>query len=150
MGSIATIHAKPAFLGARRLPILNQNHQLLPYHDLRRPSTSMSFRRSFSKPFKKLKGKLRGGSSERDGRSGSEDSRRGSEDSRKGRKADIKGGVIGQRNPYLHSEVSVEGAAGGGPSGEGSGVNRKKVALIDTDPHTSTPSILHIGKPDGM
>ena len=110
----------------------------------------MSFRRSFSKPFKKLKGKLRGGSSERDGRSGSEDSRRGSEDSKKGRKADIKGGVIGQRNSYLHSEVSVEGAAGGGPSEEGSNVGRKKVALINANPPTYTPLILNIREPDGM
>ena len=144
-------HAK-RFLHVRCLPILNQNHQLLPHHDLHRPNTNMGFRRSFLRPFKKLKGKLWDGSSERDGggRSGSEDSRRGGEDRREGRNTDVKGGGIGQRNLYLHSGVGVGGTMGGGPSAEGNGFNGKKVALSDATPPTSTPSISHIGKPDSM
>ena len=102
----------------------------------------MDFRKSLSKPFKKLKGKLPGGSRKRDGRSGSKDRRKGGE-------ADVKGGEVSQRNSYLRSGFSVEGAVGGGPSGEGSNVDGKKVTLIDADPPTSTPSISHIGEPDG-
>jgi len=102
----------------------------------------MDLQKSFSKPLKKLKDKLWGGSRKRDGRSGSEGSRKG-------------GGVgvegeASQRDSLLHSEVSVEGAVESGPSGEGSNVGVKKAALVDVDPAASTPSISHIGGPDGM
>jgi len=103
----------------------------------------MDFRKSFSKPFKKLKDKLPGGSSKRDGRSGSKGSR-------KGRAANINGSKASQRNSYLNPEVGVEGVVEGGPSREGSNTDGKKVPLVDADPIISTPSILHIGEPDGM
>ena len=103
----------------------------------------MDFRKSFSKPFKKFKDKLPGSSRKRDGRSGGEDGG-------KGREADVEGGEVSQRNSYLRSEVIVEGAVGGGPSGEGSNVDGNKVAFVDVNPLTSIPSISHIGEPDGM
>jgi len=101
----------------------------------------MDFRKSFSKPFKKLKDKLLRGSHKRDGRSGGEDSRRGSE-------VDVKEGEASHRNTFLHSEVSIKGAAKSGPSREESDVNGKKAALINADPPTSAPSI--IGEPNSM
>ena len=102
----------------------------------------MDLRKSFSKPLKKLKDKLQGGNRKRDGRSESQDSRKG-------------GGVDGdgeasQRNSFLHSKASVEGAVESGASREGSNVGGKKAALVDVDPAASTPSISHIGEPDGM
>jgi len=104
----------------------------------------MDFRKSFSKPFKKLKGKLQGGSRKRDGRSGSEDSR-------SGRELDVvEGGKASQRNSYLHSEVSVVGAVESGPSQEGINVDGKETTPVDANPPTSAPPISHIGKPDGM
>ena len=108
----------------------------------------MDFRKSFSKPFKKLKDKLPGGSRKRDGRSESEDSRKGSEVEVKG--AEVKGAEVIQRNSFLHSEVSVEGVVESGPSQEESNVDGKKGALNDVDPPTSAPSISHIREPDGM
>ena len=97
----------------------------------------MNFRKSFSKPFKKLKDKLPGGSRKEDG----------SEDGRKGSEAGLKGDKVSQRNPYLRSEVSVEGTV---QSAEGSNVGGKKDDLVDADPPTSTPPISHIEEPDGM
>ena len=103
----------------------------------------MDFQKSFSKPFKKLKAKLPGGSRKRDGKSGSKDGGAGSE-------ADVKRGEISQSNSFLHSEVSVEGAVKSGPSQEDSNVDEKRVALVNVDPPTSAPLISHIGEPDGM
>jgi len=97
----------------------------------------MDFRKSFSKPFKKFKDKLR------DGRSGSEDSR-------KGREADVKGGDVSQRDSYLRSDVCAEDVAESGPSAEGSNIGGKEVALVDVDPPTSMLSISRIGEPNGM
>ena len=57
---------------------------------------------------------------------------------------------MSQRNLSMHSEVSVEGEMGSGPSAERAGVGGKEVALVNVDPPTSTPSISHIGEPDGM
>jgi len=102
----------------------------------------MDLRKSLSKPFKKLKDKFPGGGHKRDGRSASKDSRGGGV-------ADIEGGEVSQRNSFLPSEVSIEGSVGGGPGGEGSNVDGKKVVLVDVDPPVSTPSISHIGEPDG-
>jgi len=104
----------------------------------------MDFRKSFSKSFKKLKGKLPGGSRKRDGRSGSEDSRKGREVD------DVEGGEASQRNSYLSSEVSVVGAVESGPSREGINMDGKKPTLVDANPPTSAPLISHIGEPDGM
>ena len=103
----------------------------------------MDFRKSFSKPFKRLKGKLRGGSRQCDGRSESEDSRKGSE-------VDVKGGEASRRNSYLHSEVSVVGAMERGPSLEGVNVDGKKTALVNADLPGSAPLISSIGEPDSM
>ena len=103
----------------------------------------MDFGKSFSKPFKKLKDKLPGGRRKRDGRSGGEDDG-------KGKEVNVKGGEVSQKNSYLRSEVSVESAVGGGPSGEGSNVDGNKVAFVDVNPLTSIPLISHIGEPDGM
>jgi len=105
----------------------------------------MDFRKTFSKPFKRLKDKLPGGSSKRDGRSESKDSR-------KGRAVDVEGGEASQRDSYLHPEVSIKGAVEGGPNREWSGVGGRKAALqvVDVNPSSSVPSISHIGEPDGM
>ena len=103
----------------------------------------MDFRKSFSKPFKKLKNKLPGGNRKQD---------RGfeSEDANKGREANAKGSEFGQESSYPRSEVGVGGAVEGEFSAEGSNVDGKKATLIDDDPPTSTPSISYIGEPDGM
>jgi len=105
----------------------------------------MDFRKSFSKPFKRLKDKLPGGSRKRDGRSESEDSRKGSA-------VDVEGGKASQSDSYLHPEVSIEGAVEGGPNRQGSSVGGRKAALqvVDVNPSSSAPSISHIGEPDGM
>ena len=103
----------------------------------------MNFRKSFSKPFKKLKDKFPGGSRKRDGRSGSEDGR-------KGREADVEGSEASQRNSYLPSEIDVGGAVDSGPSREESNVEGKKATLVDADPPVATSSIPHIGEPEGM
>ena len=103
----------------------------------------MDLRKSFSKPFKKLKDKLLGGSRKRNGRSESEDSR-------KGRETGVTGGEASQRISFMHSEVSVDGVAESGPSREETDVEGKTAALVDVDPPTSAPSISRIGGPDGM
>jgi len=103
----------------------------------------MDFRKSFSKPFKKLKDGFPRGSRKRDGRSESEDSRKGS-------KVDVTGGEAGQRNLDLHPEVTVLGAVESGPSREGTNVDGKKTALVDADPPIPAPAIPYIGEPDGM
>jgi len=107
-------------------------------------NTQMDFRKSFSKPFKKLKGKLPGGSRKLDGRSGSEDSRSGRE------LDDVEGGKASHRSSYLRSEVNVVGAVESGPSREGINIDGKKATLVDANPPTSAPLILHIGEADGM
>jgi len=122
---------------------LERNHQLsrsLSRHDLRRSNADMDFRKSFSKPFKKLKGKLPGGNRKRDGRSGGESDR-------KGREAEIEGGEVSQRNSYPHSEVDIEGAVGGVHNQEGSDVGGGKAARVDVPP-VSLPSISRSGEPD--
>ena len=95
----------------------------------------MDFRKSLAKPFKKLKNKFPWGSRKRDGSGG--------EDDRKKAAVDIEGGEASQRNSYLRSGVSVEGAVESGPHREGRNVDRMEAALVD-DPPTSPPSISHI------
>ena len=109
----------------------------------------MDFRKSFSRPFKKLKDKLPGGSRKRDdGGSVGEDEQTGSRDSRKGRVAEVEGSEAGQKGSSPHSEVRAEGVVEGGPGQEGSNVDGKKVTLVDVDPPKSASSIPHIGEPD--
>jgi len=103
----------------------------------------MDLRKTFSKPFKKLRDKFPGGRRKRDGRLGSEDSRKEGQ-------ADVSGGEASQRSSYLHPAVSVKGAVESRPSGEGSNFDGKNAALVNLDPPTSTPSISNIGKPDSM
>jgi len=101
----------------------------------------MDFRKSFSKPFKKLKDKLPGVSRKRDGRSESE------LDRGKGKEADVEGSEASQTNSYLHLEGSVEGAVESGPHPEERNVDWKGVTLVDVNPPTSAPSISAIGEP---
>jgi len=102
----------------------------------------MDFRKSFSKPFKKLKDKVRGDSREGDGRSGSEDSR-------KWRGVDATEGEASKSSPYLHPEASVEGAVKSGPSREGNNVSGRKAAQVDDVDHPrSAPLISDIRELD--
>ena len=105
----------------------------------------MDHPKSFSKRFKKLKDKFRGGSRKHDGGSGSEDSR-------KATGVDVTDGDASQSSLNLHSELSVEGAVKSGPNQEGSNVGGKKAAFraVDPDPTESAPSISRIGEPDSM
>ena len=101
----------------------------------------MDFRKSISKPFKKLKDKLPGSSHKRDGRSRSKDGG-------KRREADIKGGEVSRRNSYPRSGASVDGTMEGGPGTEGSDGGGGNVVLVNVNPPTSAPSVLHIWEPD--
>ena len=87
----------------------------------------MDFRKSFSKLFKKLKGKFPGGNRKRDGRSGDEASR---------------------KNTHLHSEVDIKGAVGGGHGQEGVDADGGGATQVD-EPPTSALSISWHGKHDG-
>ena len=102
----------------------------------------MDFRKSLSKPFKKLKGKLPGGTRKRDGRSGNENDRKLGE-------ADVEGSEASQRDSYLHSEVDVESVVGSVPGREGIDVDGNEAAPVD-DPPTPTPPISQSGKSDSM
>lgn len=101
----------------------------------------MDLRKSFSKPFRRLKDKLPGGSRKQDRRSGNEDGRKGSD-------ANIDGSEAIQRKLYPHSEVLVN-AKGTEESGPSQGESRVDGGRFD-DPPMFTSSILHIGEPDGM
>ena len=102
----------------------------------------MDFRKTLSKPFKKLKVRLPGGRHKRDGRSGDGNDGKGGE-------ADVEGSEASQRNSYLQSEVDVGGAVESGPSQEGNDADRKEVAPA-SDPPVSTPSIsAQSGNPNG-
>ena len=102
----------------------------------------MDLRKSFLKPFKKLKDKLPGGRRKRDGRSGS-----GSDG--KGGETDVEGSEASQRGSYLRPEIDVEGAVESGPGREGSNFDRRGAAPVD-DPPKSTPSISPSAIPDSM
>ena len=96
----------------------------------------MDLRKSFLKPFKKLKSKLPGSRRKRDGKSGSETEGRGG-------KSDVEGSEASQMNSLIGSEVDVRSAVESGPS-------RERDATLVDDPPTSTPSISRSGKPGGM
>jgi len=102
----------------------------------------MDLRKSFSKPFKKLKGKLPGGHRKRDGRSRNEDNREGGA-------VDFES-EASERNSYLDSEVDADDMVEGGPSREGSDVNWKEAAPLVDDPAISTPSISQSVEPNCM
>ena len=93
----------------------------------------MDFRKTLSKPLKKLKDKLPGGHRRRDGRSGSENDG-------KGGGFDVKGSQVSKQNQYLQSEVDVGGTLKSGQSQEASDTNWKEAAPVGDTP-TSTASI---------
>jgi len=99
----------------------------------------MDFRKSLSKPLKKLKDKLPGGSRKRDGRSGNAGAREGGD-------TDIEGREASQWNSYPLSD-DVGNAAGSVLGEEESNVGGEKVVQVD-DPPTSVRSILHVGEHD--
>ena len=101
----------------------------------------MDLRKSFLKPFKKLKSKLPGDRRKRDGRSG------GGNDG-KGVETDVEGSEASQRNSFVDSEVDVRSAVESGPSRKGNNVDGKDAGPVD-DPPISAPSILQSGKPGG-
>ena len=102
----------------------------------------MDLRKSFLKPFKKLKDKLPGGHRKRDGRSGSGNNREGEE-------VDIEGSEASRTNSFLHSEVDVGSAVESGPSREGNNASRKEVVSVDDLPIT-TLFVSQGGKSNGM
>jgi hypothetical protein len=96
----------------------------------------MDLRKSFLKPFKKVKQKLTGDHYKQAGRFENENDV-------EGREADVEGSEVGQRDSRLHPGVKdVES----GPSREG--ISGKEVGQVD--PPISTLSISHGGEPGGM
>ena len=102
----------------------------------------MDLRKSFLKPFKRLKEKLPGDRRKRDGRS------EGGNDG-KGGETDVEGSEASQRNSSLHPEVDIGGPVERGPSREGDNVDGEGLGPID-DPPKSTPLISQSGKPNSM
>ena len=98
--------------------------------------TDMDFRKSFSKPFKKLKHRLTEGNRRPDGRS-----RR--DDNKEGRGTNVEGGEADRRNSGLHSEV--ESVVESRPDREenSNDVGGKDVERVNSS--TSSPSIPHGG-----
>ena len=99
----------------------------------------MDLRKSFLKPFKKLKDKLPGDRRKRNGGSGNRNDGEGGE-------TDIETSEVSQRNSYLDPEVDIGVVVESGPSREGNNVGGKEAAPVD-DPPTSTPLLLQSGKP---
>jgi hypothetical protein len=93
----------------------------------------MDFRKSFLKPFKKVKQRLAEG--------GHKQGRSESENDQKGRAADVDGRRASQQSSHKHSEG---GDMESGPSREGKDVDGKEVGRVD--PPTST----HSGEPNSM
>ena len=102
----------------------------------------MDLRKSFLKPFKKLKSKLPGDRRKQDGKSGGRNDGKGGEIA-------VEGGEASQKNSFVDSEVDVMSAVESGPSRERDNVDGRDATLVD-DPPTSTPSISRSGKPGGM
>ena len=98
----------------------------------------MGLRKSFLKPFEKVKQKLTDGRHEGDGRPRGENDQEG--------EAHVGGSEASRRNPRLHFEV--EDVMEIGPSREGNGVDREKVGQVD--PPSSMPSISRGGEPNSM
>ena len=102
----------------------------------------MDLRKSFLKPFKKLKDKLPSDRRKRDGRSwGGNDG--------KGVEIGVEGSEASQRNSFMEPEGDVGSAAERGPGREGNNVDGKEIALVD-DPPVSAPSISLSGGLGGM
>jgi hypothetical protein len=99
----------------------------------------MGLRKSFLKPFEKVKQTLTGGRRKVDERSGGENDQEGG-------KAQVGGGEASQRNSHLHSEV--EDVMEMRPSRGGNDVDREKVGQVDSP--SSIPSISHGREPDSM
>jgi hypothetical protein len=98
----------------------------------------MDLRKSFLKPFKKVKQKFTGGRDKSAGRSGNENDV-------EGRETDVEGSEAGQKDNPLHPGVEdVES----GPSRERDDVGGREVGQVD--PPTFTPSISHGGEPNSM
>lgn len=128
-------------LGASRQPDHNHGPSSTLIAIYADSTTDMDLRKSFLKPFKKLKDKLPGDRHKRDGRSGGGNDRKGGE-------ADIEGS--GSRSGlYLHSELGFESAVESEPGQGGSNVDGAEAALVN-DPATSTRLISWIRKPDSM
>ena len=102
----------------------------------------MDLRKSFLKPFKKLKDKLPGDRRKRDGRSG------GGNDG-KGVEIGVEGSKASQRNSFMESEVDIRSMVGRGPSREGSNIDGGEAVPVDDLP-TNMPSISRSGKSGGM
>ena len=100
----------------------------------------MDFRKSFSKPLKKLKHRLTKGNRKPGG--GSE-----REDNREGRETDVEGSEASQRNSHLHSEVEDVVESRPGPEENSDGVKGKEVDQVDSS--TSPPPIAHGGESGG-
>ena len=97
----------------------------------------MDFRKSFSKPFKKLKNRLTEGNRKPDGKSGREDNR-------EGRETDVGGSEASQMNSRLHSEVEAVVESRPGLEENSDGIKGKEVDQVDTS--TSPPPIAHGGE----
>lgn len=108
---------------------------------LHRNRIDMDFRKSLSKPFKKLKHRLAEGSRKRDGRSGSENDR-------DGRETNVEGSEAGQTNSRLHSEVEDVVDSGLNQEGGSKDVKEKKVGQVGSS--ASTPPISPGVEPEGM
>ena len=100
----------------------------------------MDFRKSFSKPFKKLKHRLTKGNRKPDGKSGREDNR-------EGRETDVEGSEASQRNSRLHSEVEDVVEIRPGLEENLDGVKGKEFDQVDSS--TSPPPIAHGGGSGG-
>ena len=96
--------------------------------------TAMYARKSFSKPFKKLKHRFTEGSRKQDGRSGRDDDR-------EGRETDVGGNEAGQRNSRLRSEV--EDVVGSRPGREENSNDVEGKRIDQVDSATSPPSTSH-------
>ena len=105
------------------------------------PSTltwiDMDLRKSFSKPFKKLKHRLMEGNRRPDGRPGREDNR-------EGREADVEGSEVSQMNSRLHSEVEDVVESRPGWEETSNDVKGKNVERVDSS--SSPPSISQGGE----
>ena len=102
----------------------------------------MDLRKSFLKPFKRLKDKLPGDRRRRGGRSGERNDGEGGE-------TDIETSEASQRNSYLDPEVDIGVVVESGPSREGNHVDGEEVAPVDDPPTSTAPLILRSGKPGG-
>ena len=97
----------------------------------------MDLRKSFSKPFRKLKHRLTKGNRKPGGGSGRDDNR-------EGRETDVEGSEASQMNSRLHSEVEDVVESRPGLEENSDGVKGKEVDQVDSS--TSPPPIAHGGE----